>query len=156
MRELVKLPDQVLRQKSAPIKNIDSKIKALAEELIELMSVNHHGQIAVGIAAPQMGELVRMFAYRANPYSEVPATIVVVNPELIYAKGFHLVTESCLSIPGKSFTLRRAKIAKIRGLTLDGVERSFRGRDLVAQIFQHEIDHLNGVLIDEIGKIKRR
>ena len=77
---------------------------------------------------------------------------MVINPELVYAKGNALVYESCLSIPGKEFRLRRAKIVKIRGLTLDNVMRSFRGRNLLAQVFQHELNHLDGTLIDQIGE----
>ena len=76
----------------------------------------------------------------------------MINPTLVYAKGFHIVRELCLSLPGKIFTLRRHKIVKIRGVTLDGVERSFRGRDVLAQIFEHEIGHLDGILIDQIGE----
>ncbi|MBA7706456.1 Peptide deformylase [subsurface metagenome] len=77
---------------------------------------------------------------------------MVINPELVYAKGKYIVQESCLSIPGKEFTVRRAKIVKIRGLTLDNVMRTFRGRDLLAQVFQHELNHIDGILIDQIGE----
>ncbi len=75
-----------------------------------------------------------------------------IEPILVYAKGSHLVPESCLSIPGKAFTLRRARIVKIRGLTLDNVQRSFRAHGLLAQVFQHELNHLDGILIDQIEK----
>lgn len=103
MLELVKVPSELLRQKSEPVREVDSEIKALARELV-------------------------------------------------YTKGFHVVEESCLSIPDKEFTLRRAKIVKVRGLTLDGVTGSFRGRDVLAQVFQHELNHLDGLLIDQAGE----
>ncbi|MBA7590016.1 Peptide deformylase 1 [subsurface metagenome] len=75
---------------------------------------------------------------------------VLINPEAVYLKGHQVVSESCLSIPGRTFALRRAKLVKIRGLTLAGEMRSFRGRDILAQVFQHELNHIDGVLIDKL------
>ena len=154
MRELVKLPDPVLRQKSKPVKEIGSEIKSFAQEMIDFLDAHRGDDLKpIGLAAPQLGELVRVIAFRRNPQLTDKADIMVlVNPVLVYSKSFYLVRESCLSIPGKEFTLRRAKIVKIRGLNLDGAQRSFRGRDLLAEVFQHEIDHLNGVLIDQLGE----
>ena len=154
MRELLTLPNQLLRQKSKPVKRIDSKIKALANEMIQFMQLHQADNMKpISLSACQLGELVRVIAFRRNPVSVDEDDIqVVINPELVYAKSFHLVTESCLSIPGKQFTLRRHKLVKIRGLTLDNVVRSFRGRDLLAQVFQHEFNHLDGILIDQIGE----
>ena len=152
MRKLVKLPSQALRQKSARVNKIDSKIKALAKEMVDFMRTRQTDTFRpIGLSAPQLGELVRVIAFNRNPMSLEEEIQVLVNPEFVYQKGKQVVRESCLSIPDKEFTLHRSKIVKIRGLTLDGVERSFRGRDLLAQVFQHEIDHLNGVLIDSIG-----
>ena len=151
MRELITFPNKLLRQKSKPVKNIDSEIKALAEEMIQFMRL-HRGDkfLPVGLAAPQLGELLRVIAFTQNPRQD--NIQVLINPELVYEKGRHLVLEGCLSLPGKVFTLKRAKIVKIRGLTLDGVVRSFHGRDLLAQIFTHELGHLDGLLIDKIGE----
>lgn len=154
VKELVKLPNQALRKKSAPVKEIDSKIKKMAQEMVEYMDQHGADDLPpIGLAAPQLGELVRVIAFRRNPGARDKDDIqILINPTLVYAKDFSLVREWCLSIPGKVFRLRRAKIVKIRGLTLDNVERSFRGHDLLAQVFEHELDHLNGVLIDEIGE----
>lgn len=154
MRELVKLPSQALRQKSARVKKIDSKIKTLAKELVDFMRTRRTDTFRpIGLAAPELGELVRVIAFNRNPMSIEEEIQVLVNPEFVYQKGKQVVRESCLSIPDKEFTLRRAKIVKIRGLTLDGVVRSFRARDLLAQVFQHEIDHLDGILIDQLGTV---
>lgn len=154
MTELVTLPNPVLRQKSASVDNIDDNIKRLAQEMIELLDGHQADNVKpIGLAAPQLGELVRVIAFRRNPRSTDKEDIqILINPQLVYAKHFHLVSEWCLSIPGKKFTLRRAKIIKIRGLTLDNVVRSFRARDILAQVFQHEINHLDGVLIDQLRK----
>lgn len=152
MRELITLPNELLREKSKPVVNIDSEIKALASDMAEFMRLNQAKKLRpVGLSAVQLGELARMFAFYANPMSEDEDIQFLLNPELVYEKGKRLVYESCLSIPGKTFVLKRAKIVKIRGLTLDGEERSFRGHELLAQVFQHELNHLDGILIDQLS-----
>lgn len=157
MRELVKLPNPLLRQRSQPVKKIDSEIKALASDMVEFMQLRQVESFRpIGLSAPQLGELLRVIAFSRNPmFIEGDDIQVLINPELVYQKGSQLVRESCLSLPGKVFTLQRAKLVKIRGLTLDGVKRSFRGRGLLAQVFQHEIDHLEGLLIDKLDKQQR-
>ena len=154
VRELLTLPHGILRKKSKPVKRIDSEVKALANEMVQFMQLHRADKIwPVSLSACQLGELVRVIVFRRNPVSlDEDDLQVVINPELVYAKGNALVYESCLSIPGKEFRLRRAKIAKIRGLTLDNEVRSFRGRSLLAQIFQHELNHIDGILIDKIGE----
>jgi len=149
--ELVEAPSELLRQRSKEVKKIDS-IRKLSQEMVEFLHSHRTDELApIALSAPQLGKLVRVIAFRYNaaPDGDIQ---VLINPTLVYAKGFHVVPESCLSLPGKSFTVRRHKIVKIRGLTLDGVDRSFRGRNVLAQVFEHEIDHLNGVLIDQVGE----
>jgi len=157
MRELIKVPSDLLRQKSKPVQRIDSKIKALANEMTQFLHLYRAEELRpIGLSACQLGELVRVIAFRQNPVSVDEDDIqVLINPELVYAKRLHLVTESCLSIPGKEFTVRRAKIVKMRGLTPDNIVRSFRGRNLLAQVFQHELNHVDGILIDQIEERKQ-
>ncbi len=153
MRELIKLPNPLLRLKSEPVKEVNRRVKELALEMVDFIRL-HRGDAVrpVGLSAVQLGELVRVIAFRGNPQSQEELQVqVLINPELVYQKGHQVVSESCLSIPGKQFSLKRAKIVKIRGITLDGVMRSFRGRDTLAQVFQHEINHLDGILIDTLG-----
>jgi len=152
VRELIKLPDELLRQKSEPVETIDRGIKELALEMVDFMRLHRGDELRpVGLSAVQLGELVRVIAFRGNPQSQEELQVqVLINPELVYQKGHQIVHESCLSIPGRTFALRRAKIVKIRGITLDGVVRSFRGRDILAQVFQHELNHLDGILIDTL------
>lgn len=156
MKDLVKLPNVLLRQPSLPVDVIDSSVKELAREMTEFILRRQDVKIRpVGLSAVQLGELVRMFAFVDNPEAgkDVGASVqVVINPELVYMKGIHRVTEGCLSVPGKTFELKRAKIVKVRGLNLDGQVRSFRGRDFLAQVFQHEYDHLEGILVDQRSK----
>jgi len=152
MPKILIVPNRTLRQKSKPIEKIDSGVKAIAETLMDMMCEKQHGLVPIGIAAPQIGKLVRMFAYRANPYSDTPDCTVVINPELSHAKGKVILNESCLSIPGKVFSVQRHKIVKLKGLNLDGEQRTFKGRGLTAQQLEHELNHLDGILIDTVGR----
>lgn len=151
MREILTVPNPILRQKCEPVKSIDSEARALAQELRALLEVEHEGKIAIGIAAPQIGVSLRLFVYRNNPYTAVDSSLTVINPEIVYVKGDVTLKESCFSIPGKLFLLGRHKLVKIRGLGLDGNPHSWKGEGLVAQVLLHEIDHLDGTLIDEYG-----
>jgi len=152
--ELVKAPSELLRRKSKPVKDIDS-IRDLATEMVDFLHSHRADEMApIAVSAPQLGQLVRVIAFRRNasPDGDIQ---VLINPTLVYAKGSHVVPESCLSLPGKHFMVRRHKTVKIRGLTLDGEQRSFRGRDVLAQVFEHEMGHLDGILIDQVG-VERR
>jgi len=152
LKELITLPNGLLRMRPEPVKEIDSEVKALAREMGEFMRFNQSKKLKpVSLSAVQLGELVRVLAFYPSPQSEDKDIQILINPELVYAKGSRRVYESCLSIPGRTFVLKRAKIVKIQGLTLDGTERSFRGHDLLAQVFQHELNHLDGILIDQLS-----
>ena len=155
MRKLVQVPNKALRKKSKPVQTIDSKIKELAKEMVEYIHLHQADNLGpLGLSASQLGELVRVIAFRCNPVSIEKDNIqVLINPELVYQKGFYLVTEFCLSIPGRRFKLRRAKIVKIRGLTLDNEVRSFRGRDLLAQVLQHLLNLIDGELLDQLEEV---
>jgi peptide deformylase len=155
MRELVKLPSSVLRKPSKSVGKIDSKIKMLAGDLVDFIQQHQKDKFRpVGLSAIQLGVPVRMFAFVTNPEAGedvIPDIEVIINPELVYAKDKRLVRESCLSMPGKIFTLQRAKVVKIKGLNLAGENRSFRGHGLLAQCFQHELNHQDGILLDHIS-----
>lgn len=151
MREILTIPNDILRQKCRPVEEIDATVKALAEELVALMGVKHEGLILVSIAAPQVGEPLRMFAYRVNPHSSVPDTRVIINPVLSLKKEPVMMNETCLSIPGKEYLVSRHKIVKLRGTNIYGRYCSYKETGIVAQVFQHELNHLDGILIDDIG-----
>lgn len=145
MRELIKVPDPLLRQKSQPVKEIDSSIRELAEFMKSRLGPTD----AAGLAAPQFGELLRLIVVRIDTMTDM----VIVNPEVIRERGEHFVIEGCRSIPGKQYKLKRPKIVKVKGLDLNDKEVTVKGRDLLAQVLRHEVDHLDGVLIDSIGKL---
>ena len=132
-----------------PVEKITPAVEKVAQSL-ELFIRAHQrdNPRPASLAAPQIGKTIRLFSYIVD--NDNIATIIT--PEVIYEKKTRFVQETCLSISGKTFTCKRGKIVKIRGMGLDGVTRSFKGRGLIAQIFLHEIDHLNGITIDSYQK----
>ena len=99
---------------------------------------------AVGLAAPQIGYPVRVCVVRVGGVKWA-----LINPVVVSAKGFSRVEEGCLSIPGKVFNVLRANIVKVRAVSPEGVSRVYKGHDVLARALQHEIDHLDGILVDQ-------
>lgn len=143
MRQLLTVPDARLRVRSKRIVSIDGFVKSLAAEMLEQLKTLR----AAGLAAPQFGELVRLIVLSVNGLE-----VVLLNPEVVKTRDLHWVTEGCRSIPGKQFRLKRPKVVKLRGLDLNGRERGVKGHDFLAQVLVHEVDHLNGILIDSLGQ----
>ena len=155
MRELLKVPNPILRQKCRPVGNFNKEVKELIEELANYMYAHRTDEAApIGLTAPQLGESLQVIVFYPNPaFREMEGIEEFINPGLVYAREPVTVTESCLSLPGKTYTLQRAKLVKVRGYSFDGRRRSYKARALFAQMFQHELNHLDGILIDEIGKL---
>ena len=155
-RAILIAPSRILTTKSKEVDEIDDFIRELAKDMeFFLTHPPIVGPIPIGIAAPQIGMNLRVFSCMLNPMARDDANkeiTTIVNPRVVYIRHFHTVNETCLSLPGQSFTLKRGKIVKIRGTLLSGTLRSFKGHDIVAQMFQHELDHLDGILLDEAVK----
>ena len=161
MRELLTLkndPKGILRKPCKPVKTITLRVKSVAQDLTDCMYDHCEDEVApVSLAAPQLGESIRVISFYPNHlYREKDSIEVLINPELVSVRRFIILTETCLSIPKKAYIVRRAKRVKVKGLTLDGKPKSYRATGLLAQALQHEINHLDGVLIDEIGELVRK
>lgn len=130
----------MLRQRSSEIANIDAALVRLADDMIETM----YDAPGVGLAASQVGVQRRMFVYDVG---EGP--FVVINPEIVESSGEWTYHEGCLSVPGLSWDLVRPKEVHLRGIDLEGNELDIDADELLARCFQHEMDHLDGVLIVE-------
>jgi peptide deformylase len=142
------LPDSVLRQRSKRIRNVDSSLRRLIADMLETM----HSANGVGLAAPQVGSLLRV-ATIGIPGEE---DIVLINPEIVRRAGERLVDEGCLSVPGYVGQIRRAESVTIKGRDQNGKEIRIKADELLAQALEHEIDHLNGVLyIDHLDNPDR-
>ena len=140
--------DPVLRQRVAEVNEIDGKIVRLSEEMIETM----RDAPGVGLAAPQVGIERRIFVYDVGEGAQT-----VINPEIVEASGEWEYEEGCLSVPDLHWTIVRPKEVHLVGRDLEGNEVSIEADELLARVFQHELDHLNGILLlEHLDKDQRK
>lgn len=153
IRDILIHPDPRLKKPCEPIAEVTPDIAALAADMLETM----YDAPGVGLAAPQVGVLIRLFVMDCIKEG-VPEPMVLINPEIISSsEDMHIYEEGCLSIPDQYAEITRPAEVTVRWMGLDGAqyERQFSG--LWATCAQHEIDHLNGRLfIDNLGPLKRQ
>ena len=146
IREIVKNNTEFLSKKSRPVENIDERIITLVEDMKETL-IKSGG---VGLAAPQVGVLKRIFIVDVG--NEAPEHIVFINPEILKKKGKNdKYIEGCLSFPGRSFKITRPHKVTIKAQGLDGEWFVMEAEDFIARAFMHENDHLDGITIPQIG-----
>ncbi len=132
-------PDPILRQKARRVPEFDESIKRLVDDMLETMKAAP----GVGLAAPQVGVPLRIIVVELP---ENQGAIALINPEVVKRGGERVCEEGCLSIPGFKGEVRRCEWIKVKGLDRTGRAVRIKGEELLAQILEHEIDHLNGVL----------
>jgi peptide deformylase len=130
--------DPVLKSMAAEVTNVDGKIATLCEQMFEMM----YDAPGLGLAAPQIGVQKQIFVYDIDDDPQI-----ILNPTIIESSGEWVYDEGCLSIPGLYVEMLRPKQVLVRGLSIDGEEIQIEADELLARLFQHEIDHLNGVLM---------
>jgi peptide deformylase len=154
LRPVLKFPDKLLAQRSTPIQEVTDEIRALAADMCEVM----YDEPGIGLAAPQVGKSIRLVVVDTE-WTEEDAErnpLVLVNPELSEHEGKILWKEGCLSVPDFEAEVERAERVLLRATDLDGKELEIQAEGLQAVCFQHEIDHLDGILfIDRISRLKR-
>ncbi len=136
--------DPVLRAAAAEITDIDGRLVKLSHDMLETM----YEAPGLGLAAPQIGVGKRLFVYDLDPDTRSDPR-VLVNPRIVESDGEWTYEEGCLSIPGLSFEIVRPKTVHLVGHDLDGNEVSIEADEITARLFQHELDHLDGVLMTE-------
>ena len=147
---IVKYPDPILLRPTEKVEAIDDEIRQLAADMLDTM---YQGR-GVGLSANQVGRALHMTVI--NPTGKKEDEIVVVNPEIVAADGKAVEEEGCLSFPGLYGKVARAMSVTVRYTDLDGNAHSIEARDFLARIFQHEIDHLNGVVfVSKLGPAAR-
>jgi peptide deformylase len=152
IRPIVKFGDPVLESHAAHVPAIDDHVQTLIEDMVETM----YAAPGVGLAAPQIGEPLRIFVADVSQGRNAADLIVMINPEFVERDGVQLEEEGCLSLPGFNATVVRPSRAVVRGLDRAGVEQTIEGVGLTARVFQHEMDHLDGTLfVDRLRGIKR-
>jgi peptide deformylase len=142
IRPILKLGAPQLTTSSAAVEAITAKTQTLIDDLIETM----HAAPGIGLAAPQLGTLQRVFVLDLSVGRRAEDLAVCINPEILSRDGLQLEEEGCLSVPGFTATvLRPARIA-VRAMNRGGEVRVIEGTGLLARALQHEIDHLDGLL----------
>lgn len=137
------LPDPVLRRKAKRITALDPKVQRLIDNMLETMPAAS----GVGLAAPQVGVSLRLVVI-GMPGEE---PLVLINPEVVKRSGEREVDEGCLSVPGYRGKVKRSEAVTVKARDRNWKECRVKGTELLGQVLEHEIDHLNGVLyIDSI------
>lgn len=146
-KEIVTYPDPILRKKSEPVEKVDKDIQQLIEDMAETMYASR----GIGLAAIQIGVLKRVILVNVGE-----GLVVLLNPEILEDEGETRMEEGCLCLPGVMVEVKRSEKIKVKGLNGKGENVVIHADGLLARALQHEIDHLEGVLIiDKISKIKR-
>ena len=140
--------DPVLRKVAADVTDIDGKLAKLADDMLQTM----YDEPGLGLAAPQVGVQRRFFVYDLGDDPRI-----LINPVIEESDGEWVYEEGCLSVPGLHWEIVRPKEVHITGYDLDGNEVSIEADELEARLFQHELDHLDGVLlVDRLDDETRR
>jgi len=148
---VVKYPDPILLQKTDHVDKIGDRERVLIRDMIETM----HSQSGVGLAANQIGIARRIFV--ASPDGERGQELAFFNPEIIKSAGSLKESEGCLSVPNLWEPIRRYKRVTLKATNLKGRAVVIKAEGLLARIFQHEVDHLNGKLfIHRLGLLRRK
>lgn len=132
----------VLRQKAKEISNINKKIEDLAQRMVKTM----HTAPGIGLAAPQVSQSLRLITIDLSVGEKNQDLIILINPEIVHKEGESVLEEGCLSIPDINEKITRPSRIVVKGFDLHGKERILEAEDLLARVFCHEIDHLNGKL----------
>lgn len=152
VRTILTYPDPELRKKALPVTVINDKIVELVRDMAETM----YDAPGVGLAAPQIGVHLRIIVIDVAGKDDPPNLIVAINPLIIHSEGESYEEEGCLSVPKYAANVRRHDAVVVKALNLDGKEFTCKAEGLLAIAFQHEIDHLDGVLfVDHLSHLKR-
>jgi peptide deformylase len=132
--------DPVLKTEAAPVTDVDGKLVRLVDEMFESLYQSDNG---VALAAPQIGIQKQIFVWDLGEGGKD----VLFNPEIVESDGEWVFEEGCLSIPGLYVEIVRPKTVLIKGIDIDGAEVQYEADEFEARMFQHELDHLHGVLM---------
>jgi peptide deformylase len=153
LRNIVILPDNILKQQSAPFKTVDAETRQLADDMLDTM---YHAP-GIGLAAVQIGLLQQMIVVDVAREDDPKDPICMINPKVIWSsKEMSEYEEGCLSIPDTYDLVTRPAEVKVQYLDREGAECERHCDGLLSTCIQHEIDHLNGILfIDYLSRLKR-
>lgn len=167
IRKILTFPDPRLREVSKPVEKFGPELQKLADDMIETM-YDAHG---IGLAAPQIGELIRMVVIDTRPRDDkgrrykdedmtdlekaVKQPLILINPEIVNGEGKTTYDEGCLSVPGYFETVTRNQVVEMKAFDVNGNEFRVKSDGLLGICMQHELDHLEGTLfIDHLSFVK--
>ena len=152
IRPILRYGERTLHQTALEVTTFDESLQKLVDDMVETM----YAAPGIGLAAPQIGVPLRLFVVDLSGGRNANELIVMINPTFVERDGTQLEEEGCLSAPGFNATVLRPSRAVVRGLNREGAEQSVTATGLLARAFQHEMDHLDGlVFIDRLRGIKR-
>ena len=144
--------DSVLRKKCLKVENIDETLVTLADDMIETM----YAASGLGLAANQVGVTSDLFVIDVGIEKEKRDPVIIINPIITASEKEVIAEEGCLSIPEAFAQVKRSQHVEVKGYDLKGNELRYEAEGFLARAFQHEMDHLNGVLFwDNLSKVKR-
>jgi peptide deformylase len=152
IREIVKYPDPVLERETEPVTEFNDELRQFVDDMFESM----YAAKGIGLAAPQVGVSRRLTVIDLSFKERPEERIVLINPEIVLREGKQYEEEGCLSLPEIREKVSRAARVKVRAQDLDGNWFEMEGTELLARAFQHEIDHLDGILFfRRVSALKR-
>jgi len=152
LRPILRYGEPPLHERAADVTVFDAALHRLIDDMIETM----YAAPGIGLAATQIGVPQRVLVIDISVGKATGQLITMVNPVFLSREGTQLEEEGCLSAPGFNATVVRPRRAVVRGFDRNGTEQTIEGTDLLARAFQHEMDHLDGVVfIDRLRGIKR-
>ncbi|MGH2738938.1 MAG: peptide deformylase [Actinomycetota bacterium] len=147
VRPIVRYPDPILKRPTTPVGSLTDELRNLTDDLVETM---YASPATVGLAAPQVGESVRAFALDVSAHKKTTVhhgLVVLFDPEILERHDADEMREGCLSLPDLTADVRRALRIVVKGLDREGSEVAFETEGFEARAVQHEVDHLDGLLI---------
>ena len=152
-RKIVIEPDPILRQKSENLEKVDDDLRRLLDDMLETM----YSAPGIGLAAVQIGILKRLIVIDISKEKEKKNPLFLINPEIISkSKNTSIYEEGCLSLPGHFAEIERPAECQVKYIDYDGKKKEIKANGLLSTCIQHELDHLDGILlIDYLSKLKR-
>ena len=154
---MLRVPDPVLKTRARELRETELELaQRVAADLLDTMQAHSR---CVGLAAPQIGELVRIVAVDCREHPRAPdasALLLLVNPQIVARDGEEVAREGCLSIPELTANVRRSVTIEVEALTPDGEPTALTSQGFEARCIQHELDHLDGILfLDRVDSLDR-
>ena len=152
IREIVKYPDPVLQREAEPVTAFDAELQTLVDDMFESM----YAAKGIGLAAPQIGVSKQITVIDLSFQKTPEDKLVLINPEITAREGRQYEEEGCLSLPDIREKVSRSARVHVRAQNTKGEWQEFDGEELLARAFQHEIDHLHGILFfSRVSMLKR-